>query len=163
MPLNLNVGCSRKVGEANYGSRGASVNLQLELESSLASNTDRLQDHIRNLFSLARASVEEELSGNGAPADHAQPAQSANAGHQPVGTNGSNGHRASQKQCDYIRQLAGQIDGLGMRRLDAITQQMFNKPMADITSLDASVLIDTLKSIKGGEIELEQVLDGAVS
>jgi hypothetical protein len=163
MPLNLNVGCSRKVGEANYGSRGASVNLQLELESSLASNTDRLQDHIRRLFSMARASVEEELSGNDAPAGHAQPAQSANAGHQPNGTNGSNGHRASQKQCDYIRQLAGQIHGLGMRRIDAITQQIFSKPMADLTSLDASGLIDILKSIKSGEIELEQVLDGAAS
>ena len=30
--IKLNCGFSRKVGEANYGSRGASVNLELEIE-----------------------------------------------------------------------------------------------------------------------------------
>ncbi len=48
MPMKLNVGLSRKVGEPNYGSRGASVNLELELDAALvelsdASGLDRTQ------------------------------------------------------------------------------------------------------------------------
>ncbi len=33
--IKLNAGFSRKVGEPNYGSRGASVNVELELESDI--------------------------------------------------------------------------------------------------------------------------------
>ena len=63
MPLKLNVGLSRKIGEANFGSRGASVNLELELEAGLAGEPGRLHDRIRQLFRLAKDSVDEELGG----------------------------------------------------------------------------------------------------
>ena len=72
--LKLNVGFNRKTGEANYGSRGASVNLELEAESGLASDPEKLRERIRFLFGLAKASVEEELNGhtsNGHSAAHA--------------------------------------------------------------------------------------------
>ena len=35
MPLKLNVGVSRKVGLPDYGSVGASCNLELELDASM--------------------------------------------------------------------------------------------------------------------------------
>lgn len=61
--IKLNAGFSRKVGEANFGSRGASVNLELELESSAASNPGRMREKIRAMFALARKAVDEELRG----------------------------------------------------------------------------------------------------
>ena len=59
--LKLNVGASRKVTDNNYGSRGASINLELELDTSLAGDPDRLRDRIRQLFDRARTSLTEEL------------------------------------------------------------------------------------------------------
>lgn len=61
--LKLNVGLSRKVGEDNYGSRGASVSLEVELDSGVAGQPDRLRDQIRDLYALARESLAEELNG----------------------------------------------------------------------------------------------------
>ena len=50
MPTTLNVGLSKKVGEPDYGSRGASVNLETELDAGLVNDPDRLRDRIRQLF-----------------------------------------------------------------------------------------------------------------
>jgi hypothetical protein len=62
MPLKLNIGLSRKVGEANYGSRGASVNMEVEIESALAGEPDKLHDKIRKMFTLVRNSLEENCT-----------------------------------------------------------------------------------------------------
>src|SRR5476651_698827 len=65
MPLKLNVGASRKMTDNNYGSRGASVNVELELDSSLVAEPGKLQDRIRQIFGLARTALAEELNGGG--------------------------------------------------------------------------------------------------
>lgn len=181
MPLRLNVGLNRKAGEPNYGSRGASVNFEVELEADAIREPQQLHNKIRYLFQIAKEAVEEELNhhdrqsanghganghdGNGASAsaEDARPAQSGSNGQRTGGSNGGNGHRVSQKQVDYIRQLAGQIKGLGVRRLDTLANKMFSKPIADLTSLNASGMIDTLKAIKAGEISLDIALNGATT
>ena len=105
MPMKLNVGLSRKVGEPNYGSRGASVNLELELDNSLVEQPERLRDRIRQLYQLAKVSVDEELHGTG---------------QQPVGNNGhgvdhNNGHGGGLDQ--YRVTNHGNVNGNGQRQL----------------------------------------------
>jgi hypothetical protein len=78
MPLKLNVGLARKLGEANYGSRRASINIELEVDSSLVSEPAKLQERIRQLFGLVKSSLAEELNGGHAPVS--QRANDAEAG-----------------------------------------------------------------------------------
>ena len=77
MPVHVNVGLSRKVGEPNYGSRGASVNLEAELEYALLAEPDKLKDRIRQLFNMLRSALTEELHGRRTTAaDSAKPSRS---------------------------------------------------------------------------------------
>jgi hypothetical protein len=163
MPLKTNVGVSRKVADNNYGSRGASVNLEVELDSSLINDPERFQDRIQQVFRLAQQAVDEELARYAGTQSQATaagntPAEPANA----APSNGHrNGHSASAKQLEYARQLAGQIKGLGVRKLESLASKMFGKPLAALTSMDASGLIDTLKAIKEGKISVEAALEGS--
>lgn len=148
MPMTLNVGLSRKVGEPNYGSRGASVNLQLELDSSLVEEPDRLRDRIRQLYQLAKASVDEELNDSG---QHVVNGQNGNRLDQyrmsgSGNDHSSNGHgprKATSSQVKAIHAIAGR------NRIDVtrLVQDRFNVQQPDDLSIaDASTLIDELKA-----------------
>lgn len=164
--LKLNVGLSRKVGEANYGSLGASCSVDVELESSLLFNDlDAFHQRVQQAYIACAQAVNDELArqqSNQPTAVAAEP--SVNQALQPEngnGHNGSTGNRASEKQLGYIRQLAGQIKGLGVRRLDTLASNVVGKPMAGLSSFDASSLIDTLKAIKEGRLDVNAALNGA--
>jgi len=189
MPLTLNVGISRKLGLADFGSVGATCNVSVELDAALLTREpDAFQRHVRNAYAACSQAVNDELarqttpgmaapSGNGVHTAAAAPngngaaqAAPANGGAGNGQTSNGNGngngnvpHAASQKQMGYIQQLARQIRGLGVRRLDSLTGKMFGKPLAGLTSLDASALIDTLKAIQDGSVSLEAALNGVPS
>jgi hypothetical protein len=50
-----------------------------------------------------------------------------------------------------------------VRRLEELAYKLFTKPLADLTSFDASSLIDTLKAIKEGRVTLDALTDGAAT
>ena len=190
MPLTLNVGISRKLGLPDFGSVGATCNVSVELDAALLTrDPDAFQRHVRNAYAACSQAVNDELArqttpgmaapsgngvhtaaapnGNGNGAAQAAPANAAAGNGNGNGTsgngNGNGSHAASQKQMGYVNQLARQIRGLGVRKLDSLTGKMFGKPLAGLSSLDASSLIDTLKAIKDGSVSLEAALNGAPS
>jgi hypothetical protein len=169
MPLKLNVGLCKKIGQPDYGSLGASCYIEVELDGGLlAGDPDAFQRQATNAFAACRHAVNDELARHGAneavsSASHnGQPAAQPAANGRANGNSG-NGTRASEKQLQYARQLAGQIRGLGLLRLEGLAQKMFNRPLVELSTFDASGLIDTLKEIKAGKIDVEAAVNGVAA
>jgi hypothetical protein len=178
MPMKLNVGVCRKIGQPDYGSLGASCDVQLELSDALIfDDPNAFQQRVRQAYAACERAVDEQLGmsqqPNGSGNGHAQGQRpESTAQHNGNGNgNGSNGNghsgngarTASEKQLTDARQLSGQNKGLGIRKLETLAQTMFGKPLAGLTSLDASGLIDCLKDIKDGAIDLQAALNGATT
>jgi hypothetical protein len=150
MPLRLNVGLSRKIGETNYGSRGASVNVEMELESALVGEPAKLQERIRQLFGIVRTSLVEELNGNGQAATKS--ANGAN-GHANPGTDKppprpTSNRAATQSQVRALHAIA-KSKALNLTRLLRGRYQV-DRP-EDLGLKQASELIDALKNPSNGE------------
>jgi hypothetical protein len=60
--LRLNVGTNRKIGQPDFGSAGASCNLELELDTALFQDVDGLQQVVRRAYSACNQAVNDELS-----------------------------------------------------------------------------------------------------
>ncbi len=179
MPLLLNVGISKKIGLPDYGSLGTTCNVEVEVDGRLLfDDLEAFHQKVRQAYVACSQAVNDELArqqgsisqtesqthdasrtDNGSDTPPATPstANGNSKGHR----NGTNGGGASQKQLNYANQLASQINGLGVRRLEALANKMFGKPIAGMSSLDASGLIDTLKAIKAGNLDVNAALDGA--
>jgi hypothetical protein len=129
MPLKLNIAMSRKIGEPNYGSRGATVGLEMEVDSSLADQPRQLHERIARLFRLAKQSVDRELGTN--DATNVEP----------------DVRLATPAQVRALHAIANrqQLD------LTAVIQTRFGVMRPDQLSLQqASQLIDAIKSSSNG-------------
>lgn len=185
MPTNIRVGLSQKAGLPNYGSLGATCEVTFEAEHGLLErDLDAFYDRVKDAFAACRQAVQEELArppqppapnnGNGQTDESVQTGAAAPpairngearpAGGRPANGNGRPSARgASERQLDYARQLARSIQGFGAGRLDALAQSVCGKPMAALTSAEASELIHTLQALQTGEVELESLLSGAAA
>jgi hypothetical protein len=142
MPLILNLGISKKIGQPAYGSLGASCNVAVELDQSLIFDDPAgFQQHVQQIFAVCRQAVQEELAQQQTVKMEGTAAAQSNGQ-----SNSQNG--ISPKQVDFAHRLAGQIRGLGVRRLDALAVTMFNKPLVQLSSFDGSALIDVLRMLR---------------
>jgi hypothetical protein len=134
MPLKLSIASSRKIGEPNYGSRGATVGLEMEVDSSLVEYPRQLHERIRRLFRLAKQSVDLEL---GSPPPPRKQLDAPESVIRP----------ATDRQLRAIQAIAGQ------QNLD-LTKELrgrFGTERPEDLSLDeASQLIDAIKSPANG-------------
>ena len=172
MSVKLNIGLSRKVGESNYGSRGASINLEVELDNGVLNDPAQLRDRVSDLYMLARQSVDEELqrpadagpnepsheNGNG----HARTNGHVNGnGHGNANASNGNGHSNGHSNGQHNRVEVARATQSQIRAIFAITKRQGLDPhkvindrfrvhkMEDLTIREASSLIDELKNGAG--------------
>ena len=144
MPLKLNVGLSKKIGQPDYGSLGASCHVELELDGNLLQHDlEAFHKHVRNAYVACRQAVQDELSrqdaGGTASTDNGQPSNNYTNGHKPR----SNQRAATASQVRAIESIAKrqQLD------LVALLRERFGVNNADVLSIsEASNLIDELKA-----------------
>jgi len=146
--LKLNIGVSKKIGEANYGSRGASASVELEAETALLEEPGKLQERVRHLFRVVRSAVDDELRGSGT-----QEANGTNGNGQAANGNGSNGHASGAREATQSQVLAiYAIASRNGRDLTSLLWDRFNRQKPESLSIkEASQLIDELKSANGAE------------
>jgi len=144
MAITVNVGFSRKVGEPNYGSRGASVHLEVELDQGAIQDGEQCRREIERVFDQARDAVDRELHRNSSLSSEPQ-ADLAELSEAIKSQNGRIGapRLATPNQVRAIQAIA--IDrGLDLSQL--LAADFNSKRAQDLTIVEASLLIDRLKS-----------------
>ncbi|MFL5329196.1 MAG: hypothetical protein ACJ8C4_09790 [Gemmataceae bacterium] len=148
--LKANIGATRKVTDNNYGSKGASVNFEIELDTALLQDSAKLQEKVRHVFGLVRTALEQELNGN-APSEGSAASSTRNGDRSAATPAYSNGHSAQETrprpatsaQIKALRAIArnNNVD------LGEYLHQTFRVSRPEALSIkQASVAIDELKS-----------------
>ena len=166
MPIKSNISVNRKISDKDYCSRGASVSLEVELDSSLIQAPDQLQARIRQVFCLAQEAVDEELArqqqseaASTSSYQSSRPSYRDNGHHNGNG-HGSNGngngyHRSNGQQrtntngrkatASQVRAIHAIINRQGLDLVETLAR--FGVSFAeDLGIAQASQLIDDLKS-----------------
>ena len=145
MPIKLNVGLSRKVGQPNYGSLGACCNVDIELDAqTLRDDPQTLHRRVQEAFAICRQAVAAELSQT--PGDATQSRHSPESGttqrSRLANTESSSSRAATQSQIRAIHAIArkaGIVLASELERHFGVTHPN------QLTLRQASQLIDSMK------------------
>ena len=146
MPVKINIGLSRKIGQPDFGSIGATCNVEFEIDGGYDNgSTERFQDAVSRAYTACREAVDAELSAH-------QPGLTSKLGglHQPPRTerttsqpnDGSQVKKATASQTRAIYAIA---NSNGISLAGVLAEWNVERP-DDLSIRDASKVIDQLKN-----------------
>jgi hypothetical protein len=146
MSLKINVGLAKKIGQPDFGSFGATCNVEFELDGGFDNgSTEHFQNAVRRAYLACRQAVEAEIAttkvgANGVGGQHAEP---VNRVGNHTNNGGGNVRNATSSQVRAIFAIANRnrVD------LSGLLSSRFGVARPDDLSIgDASSLIDELKT-----------------
>jgi hypothetical protein len=176
MPIKMSLGLTKKLGLPAYSSVGASCHVECEVDSSaLEQDGQRFHQEAERLFGLCRQAVQEQLARELPAGAQRQPANGHNTPQalpkpdyqeEPADEGEMDDQEEpqpelglSERQLIFIQNLASQIRGLGIRRLPALVAFQFDKNLTELSSPEASRLIDLLRRVRAGNLALDALME----
>ncbi len=156
MPLTVNVGVARKLGQPGYSSVGASCHLEVELDNGLLGDPEALQTRVRQAYAACATAVRDELKRLSSPNEvQSEPSvgetperNGRSRGNDPITDRAHPGRRrpvrpATAAQVQAIRAIARDhgTDLTGLLR----DEYGVGRP-EELSTAQASKLIDMLKT-----------------
>ncbi|MFH5806827.1 hypothetical protein [Alienimonas sp. DA493] len=148
--LKLNVGLSRKVGQPDYGSKGAMVNVEVELTADLLKDHERLRRQVRGIFGVIRDTVDGELGVATGRSGGGRLTGPPSTGGPPSDRSTGNGHAANGRgslPCTekQVRALHAFSRRAGVELAEELRRRFGLTTAEELSRRQASEAIDRLK------------------
>ena len=149
MAIKINIGINRKIGLPNYGSKGASCNVEFEMDGASFDNgsVSRFQEAARKAYAACREAVETELADPVTTPDSGT--ENLAGGNRHLGGQHSNGTGTTSVRGATSAQVRAIFAIANRNRVDlpGLLGSRFGVARPDDLSIrDASSLIDELKN-----------------
>ena len=144
--MKINIGLSQKRGLPNYGSAGASCQIEVEVDAALlAQDPEQFQHRVRTAFAACRQAVSEELSRTPAAGDAASHCngRSSRNGRSGQAAAGNAPRPATANQVKAIRAIANRV---GVDLGTELPRRYGVGAPEELNLHQASQLIDALKA-----------------
>jgi hypothetical protein len=153
MPLKVSVGLTKKIGQPDYGSLGASCHVEYEADSVLLfQDLDTFHKQVKAAFVACKQAVNDELHRHQAGDQQDQRPQNNGSNVQHNGNGRSNGQRRPGRKAtvSQVRAITSISDRLQLDLASWLNQRYGLRVPGDLSISEASNAIDELKALPAG-------------